>query len=438
MPPPPAPAPVDAIPSQWRSFVDVPADHPFPLQNLPYGVFVRPDEPAARVGVAIGEQVLDLAVLDEAGVLDVAALRGLGVFTADRLNPLLALGPRVWAELRAALARLLRHDEPTLRDDATLRARALLPRDRVRMCLPVAVGDYTDFYSSRHHAANVGRIFRGDANALPPAYVHLPIAYHGRASSIVLTGTDVQRPWGQWRAADADAPVLEPSRAVDFELELGAIIGPGNPRGQPIPVSMALDHVFGFVLVNDWSARDIQRWEYVPLGPFAGKNFATSISAWVVPLAALAGASCAAPPQEPLPPPYLRPAGDAFDLALEVAVQSTRMSSPQVVCRSNTRHLYWTLAQQIAHHTVNGCNLRPGDLLASGTISGPEPDSAGSLLELTDDGRRPIALGDGEARGYLADGDEVTLRGWATVDGVRIGLGAVTGRVQPARPEPVC
>jgi fumarylacetoacetase len=417
-----------------RSFVPVAPESPFPIQNLPYGVFRRPGE-ESRVGVAIGDSVLDLALLEAQGLLDVPSLRGRRVFAARVLNPFMALGRTAWDEVRSRISRLLRNDEPTLRDNAALRERALLPVRDVQLLLPADIGDYTDFYSSREHATNVGTMLRGPDNALNPNWLYLPVAYHGRASSVVVSGTDVRRPRGQVKPASAAAPSFGPTRSLDFELEMGCFVGPGNELGRPIPVAEAPDHLFGMVLVNDWSARDIQAWEYVPLGPFLAKNFATSVSPWVVPLTALEPFRVPGPVQEPPPLPYLRTTGDwAYDVRLEVYLQGEGMTRPHRVCASNARYLYWNVCQQLAHHTCNGCNLRPGDLLATGTISGPTPDSYGSLLELSWRSSRPLRLHDGETRTFLEDGDRITLTGWCQGPGYRVGFGEVTGKVSPARP----
>jgi fumarylacetoacetase len=302
------------------------------------------------------------------------------------------------------------------------------------MLLPARIGDYTDFYSSREHATNVGTMFRGKENALMPNWLHLPVGYHGRASSIVVSGTDLHRPHGQSKADDAAAPSFGPSKMIDFELEMGYFVGPGNELGRRIPAGEALEHIFGLVLVNDWSARDIQKWEYVPLGPFLAKNFGTSISPWVVTLDALEPFRTAGPDQaDPPPLPYLRTAGPgAYDVKLEASLQTPVMTEPAVICRSNFRHMYWTIAQQVAHHTVNGCNLRPGDLLASGTLSGPTPDSLGSMLELAWRGERPLVLPNGEKRASLQDGDRLTITGWCDAADHRIGFGEVTARILPA------
>ncbi|MBI1915763.1 MAG: fumarylacetoacetase [Planctomycetes bacterium] len=416
-----------------RSWVAVPPDSDCPIQNLPFGVFRRRAGGEPGVGVAIGEHVLDLAVLEAVGRFDGPVLRPVKVFGTRTLNAFLALGRGAWSEARATISRLLRHDEPALRDNATLRERALVPMQDVEMLLPAEIGDYTDFYSSREHATNVGSMFRGPDKALMPNWLHLPVAYHGRASSLVVSGTDLHRPHGQSKPESVEAPVFGPSRSLDFELEVGYLVGPGNALGTPIPAADALDHLFGMVLVNDWSARDIQAWEYVPLGPFLGKNFGTSLSPWVVTMEALEPFRTDGPAQDPPPLPYLGTSGPmSYDINLEVHLQSGRMDEPVRICRSNFKYLYWNIAQQVAHHTVNGCNLRPGDLLASGTVSGPTPDSFGSLLELTWRGTRPITLGNGEERRFLEDGDRVTFRGWCQGNGYRVGFGEVTGRILPA------
>jgi len=411
-----------------RSFIDVPPESHFPIQNLPFGVFRQSG--AARIGVAIGKWIVDLRALETVGLL-----RGTFFSREHSLNALMAAGSGLWRSVRQRVSHLLRHDTPDLRDSPTQLERVFVPMADAEMLLPAEIGNYTDFYSSREHATNVGVMMRGPQNALMPNWLHLPVAYHGRASSVVVSGTDIRRPRGQTKADDATAPTFGPSRSLDFELELGGFIGPGNPLGEPIPVGAARDHACGMVLVNDWSARDIQKWEYQPLGPFLAKNFATSVSPWVVTLDALAPFRTAGPQQDPEPLPYLRdPDPRAYDIHLEVWLASARMDKPVRISATNARHLYWSLAQQIAHHTVNGCNLEPGDLLASGTISGPTPDSLGSLLELAWKGTRPIALPGGETRVFLQDGDRLTLTGWCQGPGYRVGFGEVTGRILPAIP----
>jgi fumarylacetoacetase len=415
------------------SFVQVPPDHPFPIQNLPYGVFRPRYGGPPRIGVAIGDQVLDLSVLEAKGFFDHPDILARRPFSKPHLNPFMGMGRAVWDAARGAVRHLLQADTPTLRDDAELRSHALHARRDVTLLLPADVGDYTDFYSSKEHATNVGTMFRGADNALMPNWLHLPVAYHGRASSVVASGHPVRRPCGQRKPDDAP-PTFGPSRLLDFELEVGFFVGPGNALGEPISIEHAYDHIFGLVLVNDWSARDIQKWEYVPLGPFLGKNFATTISPWVVPMATLEPFRCAGPAQEPPPLPYLQQEGEhAFDLHLEVSLQTDALDAPHPVCRSNFRYLYWSMAQQLTHHAVNGCNLRPGDLLASGTISGPVEESYGSLLERTWRGTRPLQLPDGTTRTFLEDGDTVALTGWAQGETYRVGFGACRGQVLPTR-----
>jgi fumarylacetoacetase len=414
-----------------RSFVEVAADSHFPLQNLPYGVFSVRDDCAPRAGVAIGDRVLDLAVLEETGLLAVAPA-GDRVFDRPTLNAFIALGRPAWTRARTRIAELLRKDEPTLRDNAALRSRAILPMAQARLHLPVDVPGYTDFYSSKEHATNVGSMFRDQKNALLPNWVHLPIAYNGRASSVVVSGTPIRRPSGQTKLPDAERPLFGASRKLDFELETAFVVGEGNTLGAPIPVGEAERHIFGMVLLNDWSARDIQQWEYVPLGPFNAKTFGTSISPWIVTMDALEPFRVAGRVQEPPPLPYLAQSGaHGFDIQLEVALVPAE-GAPATIARSNARYLYWSMAQQLAQHTVSGCNTRVGDLMASGTISGPTPDSLGSLLELAWNGKKPIELADGTRRSFLEDGDEVVMTGWCQGEGYRVGFGEVRGTILPA------
>lgn len=416
-----------------QSFVPVQPDSHFPLQNLPYGVFSTPGD-TPRVGVAIGDMVLDLSIIEAHNLFHGPHMRGRNVFSHPSLNAFMALGQDAWKETRITIQDLLRLGNRTLQDNPDLMARALIPQSAVTMHLPADIGDYTDFYSSREHATNVGAMFRGKENALMPNWLHLPVAYHGRASSVVVSGTDIHRPHGQTKADDAPAPRFGPSFSMDFELEMGFFVGPGSDLGQPIRVIDAPAHIFGMVLVNDWSARDIQKWEYQPLGPFLAKNLATSISPWVVTMDALEPFRCPGPVQDPAPLPYLRSQGErAYDIHLEVSIQSAAMQSPQVITRSNFRYLYWNMCQQLAHHTITGCNMRPGDLLASGTISGPQPEMYGSLLELTWRGENPVTLSDGTTRKFLQDGDRVTMTGWCQGEGFRVGFGEVTGCLLPAK-----
>jgi fumarylacetoacetase len=414
-----------------RSFVEVAAESHFSLHNLPYGIFTSASDARPRAGVAIGDWVLDLAVLEHAGLLQVAAA-GVRVFDRAHLNTFIALGRVAWTAARARIGELLRVDHAELRDDAALRGRALLPLNEARLQLPVDIGGYTDFYSSKEHASNVGAMFRDPQNALLPNWLQMPIAYNGRASSVVVSGTAVRRPQGQLKRPDVERPTLAPSRKLDFELETAFVVGVPNAIGEPIPIAAAERHIFGLVLMNDWSARDIQQWEYVPLGPFNSKTFATSISPWIVTLDALEPFRVAGPVQEPQPLPYLAHTGRhafAIELALGLKPPGGAVST---LCRTNCKYLYWSMAQQLAHHTVSGCNTRVGDLMGSGTISGPGPESWGSLLELSGNGQRPVTLAGGATRTFLEDGDEVIITGWCQGEGYRVGFGEVRGTILPA------
>src|SRR6202045_4142746 len=361
-----------------QSFVEIAPNSDFPLENLPFGVF-KPNDGAARVGVALGDYVVDLSVLEAEGHLSLRR-QAAAVFLQDSLNSFLALGRPGWKETRETLQRLLAAENPTLRDNSALRERVFHRRRDVTMQLPVRIGDYTDFYSSYYHAHNVGTMLRGPENALMPNWKWLPVAYHGRASSIVPSGAEVRRPRGQIKQPDASAPLFGPSRSLDYELEVAFLIGPPNSLGEPVPIDRAVDHIFGFVLMNDWSARDVQTWEYQPLGPFLAKNFCTSISPWVVTLEALEQFRKPLPQQDPQPLPYLRLENDfTFDIELEAGLQTEKMKEREVITRTNFQNLYWSVSQQLAHHTVNGCNLQPGALLASGTISGANEESRGCI-----------------------------------------------------------
>ncbi|HVF73057.1 MAG TPA: fumarylacetoacetase [Chthoniobacterales bacterium] len=415
-----------------KSFIDVDPNSHFPIENLPFGVF-RPRGGEARVGVAIGDYVLDLSVLEERGHFQVPEFQGKGVFSSDALNPFLALGRPAWRKAREVIQNLLAHETATIRADANLRALVLHQQASVTMQLPARIGDYTDFYSSYHHAHNVGTMLRGPENALMPNWKWLPVAYHGRASSVVISGTDVRRPSGQMKPPDAPAPIYGPSRSFDFELETAFLIGPGNGLGSPIPIAQAEDHIFGLVLMNDWSARDIQAWEYQPLGPFLAKNFSTAISPWVVTLDALQPFRRPLPAQDPEPLSYLRREDDfTYDIQLEAKLHTEKLKDGHVITRTNFQNLYWSISQQLAHHAVNGCNLQPGDLLASGTISGPTEESRGCMLELTWRGANPLTLPNGETRKWLENGDRLTITGWAQGEGYRVGFGEVTGQILPA------
>jgi fumarylacetoacetase len=420
--------------SPLRSFVEVPRDSHFPIQNLPFGIF-QLKEGKPRVGVAIGNLIADLSVLEELGHFRSPEFGDKQVFSEDSLNAFLALGRPVWRNAREILQHLLSADTGTLRDDAKLRDRVFHTQKNVVMQLPARIGNYTDFYSSYHHAHNVGTMLRGPENALMPNWKWLPVAYHGRASSVVISGTDVRRSIGQTKPPDASAPVFGPTKSLDYELEMAFLIGPGNLLGEPVPIDRAIDHIFGFVLMNDWSARDIQAWEYQPLGPFLAKNFCTSISPWVVTLEALEPFRKPLPPQNPEPLPYLRAKDDStFDIHLEAHLQTSSMNASHIITRTNFQNLYWSVAQQLAHHTVNGCNLQPGDLLASGTISGPTEESRGCMLELTWRGANPLKLPNGETRKWLEDSDRLTITGWCDGDGYRVGFGEVSVQILPTAP----
>ncbi|XP_052488403.1 fumarylacetoacetase [Gossypium raimondii] len=416
-----------------KSFIHVHPDSHFPIQNLPYGAFKTHSTTLPRLGVAIGDYVLDLSEIAKSGLFNSPLLAGSDCFLQPTLNKFLAMGRPAWKEARDSLQKLLSSTEPALRDNMELRQKALVPMSEVEMVLPMEIGDYTDFFSSMHHAKNCGTIFVGPKNPIAPNWFRLPIAYHGRASSVVISGTDIIRPRGQGHPTGNSTPYFGPSLKLDFELEMGTVVGPGNELGKTIDVNEAADHIFGVVLMNDWSARDIQAWEYVPLGPFLGKSFGTTISPWIVTLDALQPFACDAPKQDPPPLPYLaEKTSKNYDIALEVQIKPSGQKDSSVVTRSNLKNLYWTLTQQLAHHTINGCNLRPGDLLGTGTISGPEPDSLGCLLELTWNGQKALSL-NGTTRKFLEDGDEVIFTGCCKGDGYNVGFGTCTGKVVPPR-----
>ncbi len=416
-----------------KSFIDVPQGSHFPIQNIPFGVFVPPSGGSPRVCTAIGDQVADLSVLETNGFFDGAALKGKEVFDKSSLNPFMALGPAARREARSVISKLLSEDEPTLRDNQPLREKIFFNMGDVQMKLPVQIGDYTDFYSSREHATNVGTMFRGKDNALQPNWLHIPVGYHGRSSSVIVSGTDLHRPQGQTKADDAEAPSFTPSRLVDFELEMGFFVGQGNDLGKPLSINSAEDHIFGLALVNDWSARDIQKWEYVPLGPFLAKNFGTSMSPWIITLEALEPFRTSGPTQsDPEPLPYLKSSKPStYDIHLEVHLKGEEMDSPHRICASNFKYLYWSMAQQLVHHSITGCNMRTGDMLASGTISGPTEDSYGSMLELSWRGSKPLKFPNGEERKFIKDGDTIIMTGWAQGDGYRVGFGECTGKILP-------
>ena len=415
------------------------AGNDFPLQNLPFAVFRRKGSGEAfRGGVAIGDQILDLSAAAASGAFTGVAATAAQAGAQDKLNALMALGEAAWSALRLALSRALREGSA---QQAALQG-CLVPQAEAEYDVPARIGDYTDFYTSVHHATNIGKQFRPD-NPLLPNYKWVPIGYHGRSSSIGVSGQSFKRPKGQVKPPDADAPVLKPSARMDIELEMGVFIGRANALGEPVPMTEAEDHIFGLVLFNDWSARDIQPWEYQPLGPFLSKNFASTISPWIVTMEALAPfrAPFSHPAEDPQPLPYLSSADNSaqggLDIHLEALIETPKMrdakAAPARFTQTNYRHAYWTAAQMVAHHTVNGCNLQPGDLLGTGTLSGPTLDQACALIELTTGGKNPIQLPNGESRTWLEDGDTVILRGWCEKPGAaRIGFGECVGTVLPA------
>jgi fumarylacetoacetase len=413
-----------------RSFIPVAATSDFPIQNLPYGIFSAKDGLAPRVGVAIGDYVLDLWQLAQDCRFDIVEP---AVFAAAQLNPFMALGPKAWSSTRARISQLLRHDNSELRDNEELRKRALVPMTDVRLHMPFAVAGYTDFYSSKEHATNVGVMFRGKDNALQPNWLHMPIGYNGRASTVVVSGTKIRRPRGQLKPPSADVPSFGLCKRLDFELEMGVVVGQPSSMGEMLTEKQAEDMIFGFVLLNDWSARDIQQWEYVPLGPFQGKAFGTSISPWVVTREALEPFRLHGPAQEPKPLPYLQQAQpNNFDMALEVGLRAAPMNETATICRTNFKYMYWSSVQQLVHHASSGCAMNVGDLLGSGTISGPEKDQRGSLLEISWNGTEPVELAPGVKRSFLEDGDSLVMRGWCQGDGYRVGFGEVEGTILAA------
>ena len=412
------------------NFIPVDSISDFPIQNLPYGVFSAKDGLAPRVGVAIGDYVLDVWQLAQDCRIDVVEP---AVFAAPQLNPFMALGPTVWSRTRARLSELLRHDHPELRDNEKLRQRALVPMADVKLHLPIAVSGYTDFYSSKEHATNVGVMFRGKDNALQPNWLHMPIGYNGRASTVVVSGTKVRRPRGQLKPPNAELPSFGPCKRLDFELEMGVVVGQPSAMGEMLTEQRAEQMIFGFVILNDWSARDIQQWEYVPLGPFQAKAFATSISPWIVTREALEPFRIRGPEQEPTPLPYLRQVQpNNYDMELDVALRAAPMNQAVSICRTNFKYMYWSSVQQLVHHASSGCAMNVGDLLGSGTISGPDKHQRGSLLEISWNGTEPIELPGGIKRTFLEDGDCLVMRGWCQGDGYRVGFGEVEGTIAPS------
>lgn len=419
-----------------KSFIEYSSDSDFPIENLPYGVFTSDKNAQKHIGVAIGEWILDLNIISH--LFDGPLLKSKqNVFKEEKLNAFMALTKPHWIEARETLQKLLDVSSPALQNNAELREKAFVKQTNVQMHVPVEVGDYTDFYSSLQHATNVGIMFRGKEAALFENWKHLPVGYHGRSSSIVISGTPIHRPYGQTLPVEGAAPHFGPCKLMDFELEVGAFVGgPPTQLGERVCAKDAEDKIFGFVLLNDWSARDIQKWEYIPLGPFTAKNLGSTISPWIVTLEALRPFIVDNFPQDPTPFPYLKHDDKFnFDIKLEVDIQTEKSPVVTTVCRSNYRYMYWTVKQQLAQQTVTGCNLRPGDLLGSGTISGEAADSFGSMLELSWKGTKPVRLSTGEERKFIQDGDTVTLRGHClNATGLRIGFGRCEGKLLPAIP----
>ena len=414
-----------------KSWVKIPHNSDFTIQNLPFGIFkTKYLDPGA--GVAIGDNILDLVYLNNNGFFEELYLPE-GIFNQPTLNNFIDLGKKKTRAVRERISELLREDNSELRDSKIARELALIPMEEATMLMPVHVGDYTDFYSSEQHAYNVGCMFRDPENALMPNWKHLPVAYHGRASSIVVSGTETIRPKGQQFPNGATEPVFGPCKLLDFELEMAFIIGKTTNMGDSVSTSEAEDHIFGVVMLNDWSARDIQKWEYVPLGPFLAKNFASTISPWIVTLDALEPFKVAGQKQDPKVFPYLEFEGNKnYNVDLEVYI-CPKNSEATKVSHSNFKYMYWNMCQQLAHHTVNGCNIKVGDLMASGTISGPEPHEYGSMLEISWQGTKPVIMADGTERKFLQDGDTVIIKGYGQKNGVRIGFGEVSSKILPAK-----
>ena len=421
--------PISANNPDRKSWINVPENSDFPIQNIPFGVFITKDD-VITIGTRIGNCAIDMGALQQLNYFEGIELTD-DMFMQDTLNDFISDGKKTWRMVRNRLAELFDETNPKLRDNKEHRDIVIFDVKHIEMQLPVLIGDYTDFYSSKEHATNVGKMFRDPENALLPNWLHVPVGYHGRSSTIIPSGISVNRPMGQTLPNGETTPVFGPSRSVDFELETAFITTDANIMGENIPISEAEDYIFGMVLMNDWSARDIQKWEYVPLGPFLAKNFATSISPWIITMDALEPFRTKGPKQDPAPFPYLQQKGKHnFDINLEVSIQPEN-AEETVVSRSNFKYMYWSMTQQLAHHTSNGCRVNSGDMMGSGTISGPTPDSYGSMLELTWGGKNPIKLNDGTERKFLNDGDTVIMRGFCKNNGVRIGFGEVSSKLLP-------
>ncbi len=412
-----------------KSWIPVPAGSDFPIQNIPFGVFLTRDD-VITIGTRIGDHAIDLGALHQLGYFKDIPLTD-DIFLQDTLNDFISDGKKTWRLVRNRISQLFQQGNPELKGNEEHRNIVLFTMDEIEMQLPVQIGDYTDFYSSKEHATNIGSMFRDPENALLPNWLHIPVGYHGRSSTIVTSGTPIRRPCGQTLPKGRETPVFGPSKLVDFELEMAFITTDANVLGEPIPVEEAEDYIFGLVLFNDWSARDIQKWEYVPLGPFLAKNFASSISPWIVTLDALEPFRVSSPKQDPKPLPYLQHSGkNSFDIHLEVDL-IPKNGSPTTLTKSNFKYLYWSMAQQLAHHTVNGCKVNSGDMMGSGTISGPTPSSYGSMLELAWQGTKPVILANGEKRTAIEDNDTVTIKGYCQKNGLRIGFGEVSTKLLP-------
>ena len=414
-----------------ESWVEVSADSDFPIQNLPLGIF-KTDSLAPRVGVRIGNSILDLKTLHVLGYLDNLPFT-LDLFDASTLNGLMKKGKLASRRLRDRISDLLNRDNAELQNNVHHVEQVLIDEASADVLMPIEIGDYTDFYSSREHATNVGTMFRDPNNALLPNWLHIPVGYHGRSSSVIPSGQNVHRPKGQTKPNEGQGPVFGPSKMIDFELEMAFVTFDGKPLGDSITTAEAEDYIFGMVLFNDWSARDIQKWEYVPLGPFLAKNFASSISSWIVSLDALQPFCVDTPNQDPEVLDYLKFEGKkSYDIHLQVAI-TPESSEETIVCNSNFKYMYWNMAQQLAHHPVNGWNVSGWDLLGAGTISGPTPDSYGSMLELAWKGTKPVSMNDGTERKFIKDGDTVTMRGFCKNDKIRLGFGEVTSKLLPSK-----
>lgn len=424
--------PITANDPHRKSWLQVSENSDFPIQNIPFGVFITKED-VVTIGTRIGDFAIDMGALQQLGYFEGIELTD-DMFMQDTLNDFISDGKKTWRLVRNRLAEIFDAENSELRDNKSHRDVVVFNIQDVEMQLPVQIGDYTDFYSSREHATNVGKMFRDPENALLPNWLHIPVGYHGRSSTIVPSGIPVHRPMGQTLPNGETQPVFGPSRLVDFELETAFITTDANIMGENIPVNEAEEYIFGMVLLNDWSARDIQKWEYVPLGPFLAKNFASSISPWIVTMDALEPFRTAGPKQEPEPLPYLQQHGNhAFDINLEVSI-APENSEETVVSNSNLKYMYWTMSQQLAHHTINGCRINSGDMMGSGTISGPTEDSFGSMLELTWGGQKPLTLKDGTERKFINDGDTVIIRGFCSNNEVRIGFGEVSTKLLPPIP----